>query len=149
MNYNLVVLGGRLTRDPEIRYTQGGTAVAELNIAVNRRWKSEGGEDKEEVSFFNCTAFGRTAETIGQYMRKGSDILVDGRLKQETWEDKQTHANRSAIKVIIQTFQFVGGKKEGGQSAGGKGATPKTANQKVRESAESDGPPIEEDDVPF
>jgi single-strand DNA-binding protein len=90
-NFNKVILAGNLTRDPELRYTPKGTAIAKLGMAVNRTWKTETGENKEEVTFVDIDAFGRQAEVIGQYMKKGRPLLVEGRLKLDTWEDKNTH----------------------------------------------------------
>lgn len=109
MSFNKVVLLGNFTRDPELRYFPKGTAVCEFSLAVNRKWKSEAGEEKEEVSFINVVAWGRQAEVIAQYLRKGKPLLVEGRLKQDTWEDKTTHEKRSALKVQLESFTFVGG----------------------------------------
>src|ERR1700752_1833324 len=99
-SFNKVILVGNLTRDPELRYTPKGTAVAKIGLAVNRAWKSESGEMKEEVTFVDIDMFGRTAENVAQYMRKGSPLLVEGRLRLDTWEDKQTNQKRSRIGVV-------------------------------------------------
>src|SRR5579872_333160 len=80
-NFNKVILAGNLTRDPELRYTPKGLAIAKIGIAINRTWKSETGESKEEVTFVDVDAFGRTAENIGQYFKKGQPILIEGRLR--------------------------------------------------------------------
>src|SRR5271170_2357095 len=115
-SYNRVILMGNLTRDPELRYTPKGTAVARLGIACNRKWKSESGEMKEEVTFVDVDAFGKTAETIGQYLKKGRPILIEGRLRYETWDDKQSGQKRSKLGVVLETFQFLdsgGGREEG------------------------------------
>jgi len=93
-NFNKVILAGNLTRDPEMRYTPKGTAVTKIGLAINRTWKSETGEAKEEVTFVDVDAFGRTAEVIAQYLKKGRPILMEGRLRYETWEDKQTKKKR-------------------------------------------------------
>jgi single-strand DNA-binding protein len=103
-NFNKVILAGNLTRDPELRYTPKGSAVAKFTLAINRTWKSESGESKEEVSFVDIEAWGRQAEVIAQYMRKGRPLLVDGRLKQDTWEDKNTHQKQSKLKVVLEGF---------------------------------------------
>src|SRR5271156_1134227 len=114
-SFNKVILAGNLTRDPELRYTPKGSAVAKLGMAVNRTWKSEAGESKEEVSFIEIEAFGRQAEVIAQYMRKGRPLLVEGRLKQDTWEDKTTHQKQSKLKVVLESFSFIDSKgPEGG-----------------------------------
>jgi single-strand DNA-binding protein len=107
-NFNKVILMGNLTRDPELRYTPKGTAVARIGLACNRKWKSETGEMKEEVTFVDVDAFGKTAETIGQYLKKGRPILIEGRLRYETWEDKQTKQKKSKLgdgKLPISGFR--------------------------------------------
>lgn len=152
-SFNLVVLMGNLTRDPEMRYTPKGTPVAEIGLAVNRKWKTEDGELREEVSFFNCAAFGRTAEIIHEYLRKGAPLLIHGRLKQETWDDKQTGAKRFAVKIIIESMTMIGGgnRQEGGQDQ----RPPQGRSRQQTQSAPSDDPgqgnypPEEGDDVPF
>ena len=83
-NFNKVILAGNLTRDPELRYTPKGTAIAKIGLAINRTWKSETGETKEEVTFVDVDAFGRTAEIIAQYLKKGRPILIEGRLRYDT-----------------------------------------------------------------
>lgn len=143
---NICILAGHLTRDVELRYTPSGTPVGEFGLAINRKWKAESGELKEEVSFFDCVCFGRTAENIAQYFAKGGSIMIEGRLKQETWEDKQTGKNRSKVKVIIEKFHFVGksGKTEGDDErpAPRRGTPPPATGD---EAPPSPG----DDDVPF
>lgn len=117
MNFNLVVLMGNLTRDPEVRYTSKGTAVASAGIAVNKRWAGEDGQPRESVSFFDVTAFGRTAEVLSERCRKGDPVLVSGELKQESWEDKQTGAKRTAVKVVAREIQLLGARREEPQGA--------------------------------
>ena len=119
---NIVICKGHTTRDVEIRYLQNGTAIGSFGIAVNRKWKSEAGEMKEEVSFFDVDAWGKTAETIAQYFGKGSPILITGRLKQETWDDKQTGQKRSKVKIVLSQFDFCGDTK--GSGAGVQSAPP-------------------------
>lgn len=110
-NYNKVVLIGTLTRDPEMRYTPKGSAVGNLCLAINRKYKTEAGELIEEASFIDCTAWGKSAETLAQYCRKGSQLMVDGRLAQESWEDKSTGQKRTKLKVVVEGFQFIGSAK--------------------------------------
>ena len=145
-SFNKVILVGNLTRDPELRYTPKGTAIAKIGIAVNRVWTAESGEKKEEVTFVDVDVFGRTAENVGQYMRKGRPILVEGRLRLDQWDDKQTGQKRSRLGVVAETVQFLGsaGGGEGGSNAPRKPATPAPAGEPL----EGDGPP-ESDDVPF
>ena len=113
-SFNKVILAGNLTRDPELRYTPKGTAIARLGIACNRKWKSETGEMKEEVTFVDVDAFGKPAETIGQYLKKGRPILIEGRLRYDTWEDKQSGQKKSKLGVVLENFQFL---DSGGWSA--------------------------------
>lgn len=117
-NYNKVILVGNLTRDPELRYTPKGTAVAKLGLAVNRSWKSESGEQKEEVTFVDIDAFGRQAETIGQYMKKGRPIMIEGRLRLDSWEDKQTGQKRNKLGVVLESFQFLDSGGRGSEESG-------------------------------
>jgi single-strand DNA-binding protein len=149
-SFNKVILMGNLTRDPELRYTSKGTAIAKVGLAINRNWTSESGEKKEEVTFVDVDVFGRTAENVGQYMRKGRPILVEGRLKLDQWDDKQTGQKRSRLGVVAETVQFLGsapGAGEGGSVApAARPARPATAP--AAEPVEGDGPP-ESDDVPF
>jgi len=111
---NIVVISGNLTRDVELRYAPSGAAVGNVNIACNRKWKDQAGELKEEVSFFGVTIFGKQAETVAQYFKKGSPILIHGRLKQEVWDDKQTGKKRDKTVILMEAFEFMGGKREGG-----------------------------------
>ena len=149
-SFNRVILMGNLTRDPELRYTPKGTAIAKVGLAVNRNWTSESGEKKEEVTFIDIDIFGRTAENVGQYMRKGRPILVEGRLKLDQWDDKQTGQKRSRLGVVAETVQFLGsapgGAGEGGPAPASRPARPAAAS--AVEPVEGDGPP-ESDDVPF
>jgi len=149
-SFNRVILAGNLTRDPEMRYTPKGTAVAAFTLAVNRRWKSETGEPKEEVSFIDVDAFGRQAEVIAQYLKKGRPFLVEGRLKQDTWEDKNTHQKQSKLKVVLEGFSFIDTK--GAENAAYTNARPAAAPAAVAEAPAAPEPAAaapEEDDVPF
>lgn len=138
-NFNKVILAGNLTRDAELRYTPKGTAVAKLGLAINREWKDESGQKKEEVTFVDVDAFGRQAEVLSQFLKKGRPILVEGRLKLDQWDDKQTNQKRSRLGVTLESFQFLDS---------GKGET-RTAEPKTTTAANSDTPPDAEDDVPF
>ena len=146
-SFNKVILAGNLTRDPELRYTPKGTAIAKIGLAVNRTWRNEAGETKEEVTFVDVDCFGRTAENVGQYMRKGSAMLVEGRLKLDTWDDKQSGQKRSKLGVVAETIQFLGSpRSEGAQAERSSRPASKPA---PAEPTDIDGPPPEEDDVPF
>src|ERR1044071_4194976 len=106
-SFNKVILAGNLTRDPELRYTPKGTAVARIGLAVSRTWKDETGATKEEVAFIDIDAWGRQAEVLSQYMRKGRPLLIEGRLKLDQWEDKNTHQKQSKLKVVLESFSFL------------------------------------------
>ena len=148
-SFNKVILAGNLTRDPELRYTPKGTAIAKIGLAINRKWKSETGEMKDETTFVDASAFGRTAETIGQYLKKGRPILIEGRLRLHNWEDKNTHQKQSKLRVDVETFKFVGSSNRG--EGGGESAPrsrPAAGSAPPSEPVEGDNPP-ESDDVPF
>ena len=124
-SFNKVMLMGNLTRDPQMKYLPSQTAVCEIGLASNRRFKTATGEDREEVLFVDCTAFGRTAEVINQYCQKGKPIFIEGRLKYDSWEDKNGGGKRNKITVVIDTFQFIGGRDDapsgGGDDYGDEG----------------------------
>jgi len=150
-SFNRVILVGNLTRDPELRYTPKGMAIAKLGLAVNRNWKTETGESKEEVTFIDIDAFGKQAETIAQYMKKGNPLLVEGRLRLDQWDDKQTGQKRSRLGVVLEGFQFLG---SGNRT---EGTVPTSARPPMAPAAPTEAPaaagpepaPHEEDDVPF
>ncbi len=120
-NLNRVMLMGNLTRDPELRYTPNNTAVANIGLAINRRWRNQQtNEWQEETTFIDCEAWGRTAETISQYLKKGRPLYVEGRLRLDTWQDKESGQNRSKLKVVVETFQFIDS-RQGGDGEGGGG----------------------------
>lgn len=154
-NFNKVILMGRLTADPEIRYTPKGTAVAKMQLAINRVWTNEAGEKKEEVTFVSVDVFGRTAENVGQYMKKGRPIMVEGRLRLEVWDDKQTGAKRSKLGVVAESVQFLGsapGASEGGGAPAQSQRPPRAeapAAAPASEPVEGDGPPDDDNDPPF
>lgn len=99
---------GNLTRDPELRVTPKGTAICQFSLAINRKWKSESGQESEEVLFIDCEAWGKSGENIAKYCTKGRPLFVAGRLKQDQWEDKTTKEKRTKIKVVVENFQFLG-----------------------------------------
>ena len=150
-NFNKVILAGNLTRDPALRYTPKGTAIAEIGLAINRKWKSETGEAKEEVTFVDVAAYGRTAEVIGQYLKKGRPIMIEGRLKLDQWDDKATGAKRSKLRVVCESFEFLDSGNRGSEGdapAVPRAPRPAAASAPASEPVEGDGPP-ESDDVPF
>ena len=150
-SFNKVIIAGNLTRDPELRYTPKGTAIARITLAVNRVYTStEGGEKKEEVSFIDVDVWGRQAEVIGQYLKKGRPLLVEGRLKLDTWEDKNTKQKQSKLKVVLENFSFLDSK--GGENAGvaeaPRSSRPAPASPPPP-SDSGDSEPPQDDDVPF
>jgi single-strand DNA-binding protein len=155
--YNKVILIGNLTRDPEVRYTPKGTAVAKLGLAINRNWRTETGEQREEVTFVDVDVFGRQAETVGQYLRKGRPVLVEGRLRLDTWEDKQTNQKRSRLGVVMESFQFLdyGGGRGGEGEPGGPARASRSTGSAPAAAAPAAAPdvadaePAGEDEVPF
>ena len=120
-SFNQVILMGNLTRDPQLKYLPSQTAVAEFGLAANRKFRTAQGEDREEVLFVDCSAFGKTGELINQYFTKGKPIFIEGRLKYDSWDDKQGGGKRSKITVVIENFQFVGGRDGQGGGGGGGG----------------------------
>src|ERR1035437_3276644 len=119
-NFNKVILMGNLTRDPQLKYLPSQMAVAEFGLAVNHKFKTKTGEDREDVLFIDVAAFGKQAEVINQYCQKGKPILIEGRLKYDTWEDKNGGGKRSKHSIVVENFQFVGSRDGGG----GGGASP-------------------------
>lgn len=149
-NLNKVMIIGNLTRDPEVRYTPKGTAVADLGIAVNRQWTNEAGEKQEEVTFIGVTLWGRQAELAQQYLAKGRSVYIEGRLTQESWDDKETGKKQTKTKVVGEHMQFLGGNGE--KQPRDESAPPPERRQRAaappqRDNSATDGP--EEDDIPF
>ena len=155
---NKVILMGTLTRDPEIKYTPKGTAIGGFSFAYNRKWKTEGGEAHEKVSYFDCEAWGRTAEVIGEYFKKGSKILITGELDLDTWDDKQTGQKRSKVKIRVVEFDFVDSKRDGGtrdHSEADAAASRSASRPPGRPATQPPRPPADpdldaaDDDIPF
>ena len=152
-DFNKVFLMGHLTRDPEIRHTQSGTAICSFGMAINRKWKGKDDRDGEEVCFVDLTAWGKTGEVINEYCHKGSPLFVEGRLKLDQWEDKQSGQKRSKLGVTLESFQFLGSKGEGaagsGQSSPRSGSPPAAAPAKPADPPAGDDFDIEDDKIPF
>src|SRR3954471_15903426 len=112
-SFNKVMMIGNLTRDPQVKNLSGGLVVAEFGLAMNRKYRTANGEDKEEVCFVDCSAFGKQAETIAQWCKKGKQLFVEGRLKYDQWEDQRSGgAKRSKITVVVENFQFLGSRDD-------------------------------------
>ncbi|MGA3171639.1 MAG: single-stranded DNA-binding protein [Chthoniobacteraceae bacterium] len=163
-NLNKVMLMGNLTRDPEVRYTPKGTAVAEVGLAINRYYSAENGEKREETTFVDVTLWGRSAEIAGEYLKKGRPVFIEGRLQLDTWDDKTTGQKRSKLKVVGEGLQLIGargggeGARGGGEGArgGGEGGGEASAPPQSRPSRPAQQKPLadpdlqpEEDDIPF
>lgn len=118
-SFNRVILMGNLTRDPELRQAQNGTQIAKVALAVNERMPDGAGGWKEEASFVDIVIFGKRAEAFGRFLKKGKPVLVEGKLRQSRWQDKETQANRSKLEVIVDNWEFVGGGREEGGGGGG------------------------------
>jgi single-strand DNA-binding protein len=118
-NLNKVMLIGNLTRDPEIKYTPKGTAVAQLGLAINRFWSNDAGEKQEETTFVDVELWGRQAEVAGEYLKKGRPVFIEGRLRLDTWDDKTSGQKRSKIKVVGEQLQLLGSREGGGGGGGG------------------------------
>lgn len=146
-SFNKVILLGNLTRDPEVRYTPKGTAVAEVGLAVNRVYTTEGGEKREEATFVDVTFWGRTAEIAGEYLKKGRPVFIEGRLQLDTWDDKQTGQKRSKLRVVAEGMQLIGGRQGGGGEfdEGGGGRPPARTAPPPKPAAS--GP--DDDEIPF
>ena len=145
-SYNRVILIGNLTRDPELKYTPKGTSVCKLGLAVNRKWRTEAGEQKEEVTFVDVDVMGKTAEHCGQYLKKGRSAMIEGRLKLDQWDDKATGQKRSKLGVMAESVQFLGGNPEQQEAR-----RTSAASAKSETSPSTDEKPAraEGDDVPF
>ena len=138
-NFNKVLLMGNLTRDPQLSYLPSQTAVVEFGLAVNRRWKSKEGEDRDETCFVDCRMFGRRAEVINKYCKKGNPLFIEGRLTFDSWQ-AQDGTKRSKLRITVENFEFIGG-------ASGQGA--RQTDQNNTEKAGQAEQNVNSDDIPF
>jgi single-strand DNA-binding protein len=151
-NLNRVLLIGNLTRDPDVRYTPKGTAVADIGLAVNRVFTGEDGEKREEVTYVDVVLWSRLAEIAEQYLKKGRPVFIEGRLQLDSWDDKQTGQKRSRLRVVAENLQLLGSRGEG--EAGGTGGAP-APRRSAPAPAPKPNPPrdpdldTEPDDIPF
>ncbi len=156
-NLNKVMLIGNLTRDPELRYTPSGKAVADISLAINRVWNNDAGQKQEETIFVDVTLWSRQAELAQQYLTKGRGVYIEGRLQMDTWDDKETGKKRSKLKVVGDNLQFLPDGR-GGATPGNGGGAPQ--QQRSGAPQQRSGPPQgasaappdefqEEDDIPF
>ncbi|GAB5496975.1 MAG: single-stranded DNA-binding protein [Phycisphaerales bacterium] len=149
-SYNKVLLMGNLTRDIEVRQLPSGTSVAQFTLAVNERYKDKNEQWVEKAHFIDCEMFGRRGEVMAQYLSKGSPVFIEGRLKLDTWQDKNDGSNRSKLKVMAESFEFVGGGSGGGggggQSRGGGGSRAQSSGSGGYDNYNE---PVSADDIPF
>jgi single-strand DNA-binding protein len=153
MSFNEAILAGNITRDPEVRFTPTGVQVVDASIALNHSWRGEDGTKREEVSYIDLVFWNKLAEVAGNYLKKGSQVLVSGRLKQETWDDRQTGQKRSKIKVIVETLKLLS-KPEGPTASPtpARAAKPATRPDKTAPASQPAGNGGDDgfgDDVPF
>lgn len=155
-SYNKTLLMGHLTRDPELRATPKGTPICQFGLAVNRQFKDESGATKDEVTFIDVEAWGKQAETIAKYCTKGKPLFIEGRLKLDSWEDKTTGQKRQKLKVVLESFQFVGGgekSQDGHQASGGQSHGEKTTYTPGGYAEAASGSPASsvnpDDQIPF
>jgi single-strand DNA-binding protein len=138
---NKVMLIGNLTRDPELRVTPKGTAICQFGLAVNRQFKDESGATRDETTFVDIEAWGKQGETVAKFCTKGKPLFVEGRLKLDTWDDKTSGQKRSKMKIVLENFQFLGG-REGGEGGGASRAAGSSAGDEgVDQTIERHTPP--------
>jgi single-strand DNA-binding protein len=155
-SFNQVNLIGNVTRDPQTKVLPSNTSLAEFGLAINRKYKTQGGEQREEVCFIDCAAFGKTADLIGEYVLKGKPLFVTGRLKYDSWEDKNGGGKRSKISLIVENFQLLGGRESAGDETDQRPAAPSRPYPRDRQSVRQPASPPELpdhdpdlEDVPF
>ncbi len=163
-NLNKVMLIGNITRDIELRSINSGTQVAQIGLAINRSWTGQDGEKREETTFVDCEAWGKTAEVMHKYLAKGRPVFIEGRLKLDQWEDKESGQKRSKMKVVVEGFQFLDSGNRagggGGVTSSGEGEEGGGTQRPARSSAGTGGAPrpaparpasqeMNPDDIPF
>jgi single-strand DNA-binding protein len=156
-NLNKVMLIGNLTRDPELRVTPKGTAICQFSLAVNRKFRDDSGADREEVTYVDIEAWGKSGENISKYCTKGRPLFVEGRLRLDQWEDKTTKEKRSRMKVVLENFQFLGSGRGDAGAAGGEGGESRYKSPAPRSAPSPAAPPPApapaqenlDEDVPF
>ena len=155
--FSKAIVAGNVTRDPEMRATPSGAQACNFTIAVNRTFRGGDGEQQEQTSFIDCVAWGRSGETIAQYVKKGSGLIVSGRIEQRSWEDKTSGQKRSRVEIVVDDFSFVGGGdgatggsrgSYGGSSASSSRSSAKASEEVVPDDMSEDDA-INLDDIPF
>jgi len=163
---NKVMLIGNVTRDPEVKFTPKGSAVADLGLAINRNYTNQSGQKVEEVTYVDVELWDRLAEIAGEYAKKGRPVFVEGRLRIDSWEDKQSGQKRSRLRVVGENLQLLGGRSGGGggggfdeggdgpmerESGGGGGSSSRPPQSYAPKRPQQSAPPpsVEDDDIPF
>lgn len=144
-SFNKVILMGNLTRDPQLSYLPSKTAVVEFGLAINRKFKKQDGSQGEEVCYVDCQMFGKRAEVINKYLKKGNQLFVEGRLKFDSWQG-QDGSKRSKLRVFVENFEFMGGGQKSGGSSGGDGYS---QQQSAPNPPAADVGYSQDDDIPF
>lgn len=152
-SYNKVILLGNLTRDPQLSYTPNQTAVVDFGLATNRKWTSQDGSTRDETCFVDCRMFGRRAEVVNKYLKKGNPLFVEGRLTFSSWE-AQDGSKKSKLRVTVENFEFIGGGQGGGGNSGGGGSSRSGGQNNSYNQSDYDSEPAFEpgnvdDDIPF
>lgn len=146
MQYNRCAFAGFLGRDPEVRYTSSGTAICNFSLAVSKRWKDNDGNKKEETAWIDCQAWGKTGENFGEICYKGSNVFVEGEMKQDTWKDKKTDQKRSKLVLNVRFWQILHKREDdGGERDRGEESRSREGSRSQREKE----PEYDDDDVPF
>lgn len=151
--FSKAIITGNLTRDPELRTTPNGASVCSFSVAVNRVYKDSSGEQRESVSYIDCSAWGRLGEMISQYAKKGSGVLVSGRLDQRSWEDKETHQKRSRVEIVVEDFNFISAPRDNSNSGSGSFSVSSVSDSNSSDASEVSNIPEDEEidlsEVPF
>ncbi len=148
---NKVILIGNLGKDPEVKYTPNGTAVAKFSLATNERYKDKDGNWQDRTEWHNITAWARTAEIAGEYLKKGRTVYIEGRLRTDSWEDKNTHEKKYRTEIVVENLVLLGGGRGEGEEGGGGRSRGASANMDQRPQQEEahQGTGITDEDIPF
>ena len=151
--FSKAIITGNLTRDPELRSTPNGASVCSFSVAVNRTYRDASGEQKEDVSFIDCSAWGKLGEMISQYAKKGTGVLVSGRLDQRSWEDKTTGSKRSRVEIVVEDFNFISAPRDNSNSGSGSFSVSSVSDSNSSDASEVSNIPEDEEidlsEVPF
>ncbi|MBR3320034.1 single-stranded DNA-binding protein [Candidatus Saccharibacteria bacterium] len=147
--FSKAIIAGNITRDPELRSTPSGNSVCSFSVAVNRVYRDANGENKEDVSFIDCSAWGKLGEMIANYAKKGTGVLVSGRLSQRTWEDKNGAGKRSRVEIVVEDFNFTGAAAGRDGNTGSNYSAPAASSSAPADVPDDIPEEIDLSDVPF